>query len=86
MAASGYPVPTVSWLKDGLTVRSRPGLSVQQEGADVHLLCLQRAQRSDAGQYGCTATNARGKVSATWMLHVKSKNEFAFFLFYSDAH
>ncbi|XP_062389601.1 myosin light chain kinase, smooth muscle-like [Sardina pilchardus] len=69
---SGSPLPTVSWLKDGHPARPRAGLSLQQEG-DVHLLCVDRAQRSDAGQYGCTATNGRGKVTATWTLHVKSQ-------------
>lgn len=75
LAVSGSPLPTVSWLKDGLPVRSRIGLSLQQE-ADQHLLCVDRVQRSDAGQYGCTATNSRGNVSATWTLHVKSKSLF----------
>lgn len=73
LAVSGYPVPTVSWQKDGLPARPRGSLSLHQDG-DVHLLCVERAQKNDAGQYGCTATNSRGKVSATWTLHVKSKN------------
>lgn len=73
LAVSGSPMPTVSWQKDGLPARPRGGLNLHQEG-DVHLLCVERVQRSDAGQYGCTATSSRGKASATWTLHVKSKN------------
>ncbi|KAG7466950.1 hypothetical protein MATL_G00147860 [Megalops atlanticus] len=68
---SGSPAPTLSWAKDGLPLRGRAGVSVRQEG-DLHLLCLERVCKAAAGMYGCTATNSRGKASATWTLNVRS--------------
>lgn len=71
---SGWPVPTVSWVKDGTVLRLRAGISIQQEDS-LHLLCLENVQKTDAGQYSCTATNRQGKATCTWTLTVKSKCE-----------
>ncbi|XP_072541997.1 myosin light chain kinase, smooth muscle isoform X2 [Salminus brasiliensis] len=71
---SGWPVPAVSWVKDGAALRQRAGISTQQEG-NLHLLCVDNVQKADAGQYGCTVTNSRGKVTSSWMLTVKSVQE-----------
>uniref|UniRef100_A0AAR2J2Y9 Myosin light chain kinase, smooth muscle n=1 Tax=Pygocentrus nattereri TaxID=42514 RepID=A0AAR2J2Y9_PYGNA len=68
---SGWPVPAVSWVKDGAVLRQRAGISTQQEGS-LHLLCVENVQKADAGQYGCTATNSKGKVTSSWTLTVKS--------------
>ncbi|KAG9271439.1 myosin light chain kinase, smooth muscle isoform X2 [Astyanax mexicanus] len=68
---SGWPVPAVSWVKDGAALRQREGISTQQEGS-LHLLCMDNVQKADAGQYACTATNSRGKVTSSWTLTVKS--------------
>ncbi|KAL7881804.1 hypothetical protein AOLI_G00086520 [Acnodon oligacanthus] len=68
---SGWPVPAVSWVKDGGVLRQRAGISTQQEGS-LHLLCVENVQKADAGQYGCTATNSKGKVTSSWTLAVKS--------------
>ncbi|XP_066542183.1 myosin light chain kinase, smooth muscle isoform X2 [Hoplias malabaricus] len=68
---SGWPVPAVSWVKDGTVLRLRAGIFSQQEGS-LHLLCIDNVQKADAGHYGCTATNSRGKVTASWTLMVKS--------------
>ncbi|XP_017325060.1 myosin light chain kinase, smooth muscle isoform X1 [Ictalurus punctatus] len=67
---SGWPVPTVSWVKDGTVLRLRAGISIQQEDS-LHLLCLENVQKTDAGQYSCTATNRQGKATCTWTLTVK---------------
>uniref|UniRef100_A0A8C9U852 Myosin light chain kinase, smooth muscle n=1 Tax=Scleropages formosus TaxID=113540 RepID=A0A8C9U852_SCLFO len=68
---SGSPAPTLSWIKDGLVLRGGPGMKIQQE-ASLHLLCLERVCKEDAGSYGCAASNSRGQASATWALVVKS--------------
>ncbi|KAB5577114.1 hypothetical protein PHYPO_G00206230 [Pangasianodon hypophthalmus] len=68
---SGCPVPTVSWVKDGSVLRLRAGISTQQEDS-LHLLCVENVQKTDAGQYSCTATNSKGKATCSWTLTVKS--------------
>lgn len=69
---SGWPVPTVSWVKDGAVLRLRAGISSQQED-NLHLLYVENVQKTDAGQYTCTATNSKGKATCSWTLAVKSK-------------
>ncbi|KAF4086994.1 hypothetical protein AMELA_G00090510, partial [Ameiurus melas] len=68
---SGWPLPTVSWVKDGAVLRLGAGISIQQEDS-LHLLCLENVQKTDAGQYSCTATNRQGKATCNWTLTVKS--------------
>ncbi|XP_060785969.1 myosin light chain kinase, smooth muscle isoform X4 [Neoarius graeffei] len=68
---SGWPVPAVSWVKDGAVLRLRAGISTQQEDS-LHLLCVENVQKTDAGQYSCTATNSKGKATCRWTLSVKS--------------
>lgn len=71
-SVAGYPVPTVSWVKDGAVLRIGAGISTQQEDG-LHLLCVENVQKTDAGQYSCTATNSKGKATCSWTLTVKSK-------------
>ncbi|XP_053352357.1 myosin light chain kinase, smooth muscle isoform X1 [Clarias gariepinus] len=68
---SGWPVPMVSWVKDGAVLRPQAGISTHQEG-NLHLLCVEAAQKTDTGQYSCTATNNKGKATCSWTLNVKS--------------
>uniref|UniRef100_A0AAY4DSA1 Myosin light chain kinase, smooth muscle n=1 Tax=Denticeps clupeoides TaxID=299321 RepID=A0AAY4DSA1_9TELE len=68
---SGSPEPLLSWVKDGIPIRSRAGLTIQQDSSQ-HLLSLERVQRDDGGQYSCTAINSRGRASCTWTLSVKN--------------
>lgn len=70
-SVSGWPVPAVSWVKDGAVLRLRAGISTQQEDS-LHLLCVENVQKTDAGQYSCTATNSKGKATCRWTLSVKS--------------
>lgn len=68
---SGSPLPSVSWMKDGVPVSQRAGFSTRHEGR-LHFLCLENAHITDTGQYSCSAINKRGKTTAHWMLTVKS--------------
>ncbi|XP_035391291.1 myosin light chain kinase, smooth muscle isoform X3 [Electrophorus electricus] len=65
---SGWPVPAVSWAKDGAELGPRVS---QQEGG-VHLLRLESVQSTDAGRYTCTATNSRGEATCSWAVTVQS--------------
>ncbi|XP_030642366.1 myosin light chain kinase, smooth muscle [Chanos chanos] len=66
----GSPGPTVTWVKDGAVIQEGLGVSTQREGA-LFSLCLENVQRTDAGQYSCTATNSKGKITKTWSLSTK---------------
>ncbi|XP_057191725.1 myosin light chain kinase, smooth muscle isoform X2 [Triplophysa rosa] len=68
---SGSPLPSVSWMKDGVPVSQRAGFRTWQEGS-LHFLCLESAHITDAGLYSCSAINKRGKTAAHWSLTIKS--------------
>ncbi|KAM6970665.1 myosin light chain kinase, smooth muscle [Aplochiton taeniatus] len=66
-------LPRVTWLKDGVAVRTSPGQTLHQEGS-THSLSLDRVNNRDEGTYGCTLTPATPGLltSATWTFTVKS--------------
>uniref|UniRef100_A0A8C7FH92 Myosin light chain kinase, smooth muscle n=1 Tax=Oncorhynchus kisutch TaxID=8019 RepID=A0A8C7FH92_ONCKI len=71
---SGSPVPGLSWVKDGLPLRPRAGLTFQQDG-NTHIVTVTNVQKRDSGTYGCTMTTSTGKVSSTWILGVKNPRQ-----------
>ena len=59
---AGLPVPTISWLKDGLPLNDR----VKDHGNGS--LAIGPVTNEDAGMYTCVAENAVGSDRAhTWM-------------------
>ncbi|KAM4722858.1 hemicentin-1 [Rhinophrynus dorsalis] len=57
--ATGYPVPILTWLKDGSPVSSfKDGIQIISGG---RVLALSNAQVGDAGKYTCVAVNAAGE-------------------------
>ncbi|XP_068772364.1 basement membrane-specific heparan sulfate proteoglycan core protein isoform X3 [Struthio camelus] len=66
----GEPKPHVTWSKVG--GRIRPGVV-----ASAGTLKIERVERSDAGQYRCTATNAVGTVQSHVILHVQATPQIA---------
>ncbi|XP_060154140.1 myosin light chain kinase, smooth muscle isoform X5 [Globicephala melas] len=68
---SGIPKPEVTWFLDGAPLRRREGTIEVYEAGGTHYLCLLRARARDSGNYSCTATNVRGRVSCGWTLLVK---------------
>ncbi|XP_067398294.1 hemicentin-2 [Emydura macquarii macquarii] len=57
--ATGTPLPTVTWLKDGQPVANGEALLLKDQGRKLH---IQRAQVTHAGRYTCLAANAVGQV------------------------
>ena len=55
-----YPTPTVSWLKDGVTVDG-DRFTVQSNGS----LLITGAEFSDEGSYSCVATNEYLNITRT---------------------
>ncbi|MED6274712.1 Hemicentin-1, partial [Characodon lateralis] len=66
--ASGVPVPSLTWLKDGSPVASvSHGIQLASAG---RVLSLSSAQVSDTGRYTCVAVNAGGEQQQEYDLRV----------------
>ena len=76
--ASGNPVPTFSWNKDGspLNTSANPRITLS---ADKKQLTITNLDKADIGsQYQCVANNSIGQAitSNTASLNVQCKNDF----------
>ncbi|KAH7983143.1 hypothetical protein HPB52_009628 [Rhipicephalus sanguineus] len=75
---TGHPKPVVRWLRDGLPLEFRTGISLLQSGRGLNissleggrLLTLRPALPSSAGIYTCEAVNAVGRASLDYILEV----------------
>ncbi|XP_051232997.1 hemicentin-1 isoform X2 [Dicentrarchus labrax] len=65
--ADGTPTPTVSWLKDGMTLIPDPHLKFLNLNTTVKII---QAQVNDTGRYTCVANNTAGQVSRHFNLKV----------------
>ncbi|XP_067362496.1 roundabout homolog 2 isoform X10 [Channa argus] len=66
--ASGDPIPSISWLKDGLSLLGKdPRMSLQELGS----LQIKNLKLSDSGIYTCVATSSSGETSWSAFLEVK---------------
>ncbi|XP_054649250.1 roundabout homolog 2 isoform X13 [Dunckerocampus dactyliophorus] len=67
--ASGDPIPSVSWLKDGVSLLGKdPRMSLQELGS----LQIKNIKLSDSGIYTCVATSSSGETSWSAFLEVKA--------------
>ncbi|XP_069093155.1 hemicentin-2 isoform X1 [Pleurodeles waltl] len=64
--ALGFPVPTITWLKDGVPFQPSRNTQLLPEGRALQIL---NAQEEDAGSYSCVVTNEVGE--AVKVYHVK---------------
>uniref|UniRef100_A0A3B3XQD1 Roundabout, axon guidance receptor, homolog 2 (Drosophila) n=1 Tax=Poecilia mexicana TaxID=48701 RepID=A0A3B3XQD1_9TELE len=66
--ASGDPIPSVSWLKDGVSLLGKDSrMSLQELGS----LQIKNIKLSDSGIYTCVATSSSGETSWSAFLEVK---------------
>ncbi|XP_077421337.1 roundabout homolog 2 isoform X13 [Vanacampus margaritifer] len=66
--AAGEPIPSVSWLKDGVSLLGKdPRMSLQELGS----LQITNMKLSDSGIYTCVATSSSGETSWSAFLEVK---------------
>ncbi|XP_051581270.1 hemicentin-1-like isoform X1 [Myxocyprinus asiaticus] len=65
--ATGSPLPSVTWYKDGRPLTISAGVNILSRG---QVLEIDRAQVSDAGLYKCVAINVAGSTELTHSLQV----------------
>uniref|UniRef100_A0A1A8FZS6 Roundabout, axon guidance receptor, homolog 2 n=1 Tax=Nothobranchius korthausae TaxID=1143690 RepID=A0A1A8FZS6_9TELE len=66
--AAGDPIPSVSWLKDGVSLLGKDSrMSLQELGS----LQIKNIKLSDSGIYTCVATSSSGETSWSAFLEVK---------------
>ncbi|XP_069563433.1 roundabout homolog 2 isoform X9 [Brachyistius frenatus] len=66
--ASGDPIPSISWLKDGVSLLGKDSrMSLQELGS----LQIKNIKLSDSGIYTCVATSSSGETSWSAFLEVK---------------
>ncbi|CAH1793871.1 unnamed protein product [Owenia fusiformis] len=68
----GNPPPTVIWTKDGVTIKKKKGVSIKTNKKGSRLR-IRKAKESDAGDYGCTATNVLGQFTQSAEIMVTPK-------------
>ena len=60
--ASGKPVPTITWTRNGSVLTSSvPRISF---GAESRVLTITSINRADKGEYRCVANNSEGNVTS----------------------
>ena len=57
---SGFPAPTIKWLRDGNEIKVRKGVLVAQDASGGATLVVEKAQISDAGTYTAKGINEVG--------------------------
>merc|ERR1719391_1571548 len=57
---SGFPMPTVSWLRDGNEIKVRKGVLISQDASGGATLVVEKCGMSDAGVYTARGTNDVG--------------------------
>lgn len=65
--ADGTPTPTVSWLKEGMTLTPNPHLKFLNLNTTVQII---QSQVNDTGRYTCVANNTAGQASRHFNLKV----------------
>nr|DBA21577.1 TPA: hypothetical protein GDO54_018188 [Pyxicephalus adspersus] len=65
--ALGFPIPTVSWLKNGEPLTESPNVRTIPEGHGLQIL---NARQEDAGQYTCIVTNEIGEAIRNYEVKV----------------
>ena len=70
--ASGGPLPTITWTRDGSVLNSSvPRISLEAESRELTITNISRA---DSGEYRCVANNSEGtNISHAATLDVKCK-------------
>ena len=63
-AVEGSPVPTVTWLKDGMKSVYGEVKTFQGKDSSTSVLTISSFEEQHVGNYACQATNAIGNVTS----------------------
>ncbi|XP_040888475.1 striated muscle preferentially expressed protein kinase-like isoform X2 [Toxotes jaculatrix] len=69
---TGSPLPTVTWRKNNVEIRSDAFHVVKADG-EKHSLVIKQMRPNNAGSYCVTAVNAAGRASCSAMLYIQSE-------------
>jgi len=69
---SGYPRPTVTWIKDGSAPVTANGRAKAEFGEKFANLNVKKAEKSEGGQYTVVAENEVGRAEATFKVKILS--------------
>ncbi|XP_064598576.1 muscle M-line assembly protein unc-89-like isoform X2 [Liolophura sinensis] len=58
----GEPIPTVTWLRNGVPLKDCPRYKYEEYG-EIFILIIENAEQGDAGEYMCVAKNKAGEAS-----------------------
>lgn len=81
--AHGFPLPTLTWLKDGQPLSLHRNLLL--DGQETRLK-LADVTRSDEGLYSCVASNQAGSSTKSFNLTVLGRAIMAFDFYTSKSH
>jgi hypothetical protein len=70
--ATGKPLPTVTWEKDGHPVGMEPGLRLQNRDQRLH---VELAQEAHTGHYRCVAQNMAGSTERRFTISVLGEDQ-----------
>uniref|UniRef100_H0XAK9 Hemicentin 1 n=1 Tax=Otolemur garnettii TaxID=30611 RepID=H0XAK9_OTOGA len=65
--SDGTPMPSMSWLRDSLSLEPDDHLMIDTQGMVLQLI---KAETEDSGRYTCVASNEAGEVSKHFILKV----------------
>lgn len=67
--ASGVPIPTVTWTKDGKKIVKEDRYSIQDDSS----LLIKDSNKEDIARYTCTVESVAGKESASSTVQIIGK-------------
>jgi len=72
---SGFPAPTISWLRDGNEIKVRKGVLISQDASGGATLVVEKCTGSDAGVYTAKGSNEVGECETSCTVSVTQAME-----------
>merc|ERR1719206_1373929 len=72
---SGFPAPTISWLRDGNEIKVRKGVLISQDASGGATLVVEKCTGSDAGVYTAKGSNEVGECETSCTVTVTQAME-----------
>ena len=72
---SGFPMPTISWLRDGNEIKIRKGVLIAQDASGGATLVIEKCSQADAGVYTAKGVNDVGDCQTSCSVTVTQAME-----------